>query len=242
MPTILTQNWLTNLILPIVALAIASLSAFAVWRHRWFSVRPVLSTYTWFLVVTSVFSLIIYFLQVPETFRSTACRVYFLTYYSTLIITCFFSVAVLYEFLFRMADTNKSIQRTAVFGFVITISIITAWTYGLIKITSSATETLAQAARLFNGLTTLALLVSGTVISAIKMRRSLHLEPKLSIVLATLALYSFVDLLVGFVLRRSEQITVILDDLIWITFATLLYWALKNGPAISGAGELPPTA
>jgi len=91
-------------------------------------------------------------------------------------------------------------------------------------------------------LTTMALLVSGTVIFAIKMRRSLHLEPRLSIVLATLALYSFVDLLVGFVLRRSEQITVILDDLIWIAFATLLYWALKNGPATSGAGELPPTA
>jgi hypothetical protein len=115
------------------------------------------------------------------------------------------------------------------------MTFISALAYGLTRRTKSTTETLEQGAQLFNGLTTIALLASGTVVFVIKRRRSLYLETKLSIVLVALGLYNFIDLLVGFVLNGREQITLVFDDLIWIAFATLLYWALKNGPAISGA-------
>ena len=233
MPTVITQNWLTNLILPVVALIIISLSTFTVSRHGWFSVRPVLSTYIWFLAITSGLSLIIYLLQVPEAFRYTACRVYLLAYNLIWISTGFFSVAVLYEFLFRMADTQKALQRTAILGFVTTMGIVILLTFGVTMQTSS-TARLEEGARLFDGFTALALLTSCIVVFAIKKKRSLYLEIKLSIVLAALGLYSFIDLIGGFVLRRNEQIAVVFIDLIWISFATLLYWALKNGPAISG--------
>lgn len=233
MPIVLTQNWLTNLILPVVALTIISLSTVAVSRHGWFSVRPVLSTYIWFLEITSGISLIICLLQVPEAFRYTACRVYFLAYYLIWISTCFFSVAVLYEFLFRMADSQKALQRTAILGFVTTMSTIIVLTFGVTMQTSSTAQ-LEEGARFFDVFTALALLTSCIVVFAIKKKRSLYLEFKLSVVLAALGLYSFVDLVGGFVLRRNEQMTVVFIDLIWISFATLLYSALKNGPAISG--------
>ena len=122
MPTVLIQNWLANLLLPMVALTIISFSAFAVSRHGWFSIRPVLSTYIWFLAITGALSLFVYFLQVPETLRDTACKAYLAIYYATGILMCLFSVAVLYEFLFRMAGTNKVVQRMALVGFLITIS------------------------------------------------------------------------------------------------------------------------
>src|SRR5256885_15726170 len=100
MPALLTQHWFTNLILPVVSLTIICFSAFAVSRHGWFSVRPVLSTYIWFLAISGALSLFVSFLQVPETFRDAACRVYLVIYNATVGLMCFFSVAVLYEFLF----------------------------------------------------------------------------------------------------------------------------------------------
>jgi hypothetical protein len=234
MPTILTQNWLANLLFPIVALTIVSLSASAVSRHRWFSIRPVLSTYIWFLATIGGLSLIVYFVQVPETFRYTACRIYFVIYYATVILMCFFSVAVIYEFLFRMAGTDKAIQRAAVFGFVITMSAIAALTYGLMRQAASTTETLEQGARLLNASTAMALLVSGSVVFAIKKRRSLFLETRLSMVLTALALYNFIDLLIAFILRRIEPARLVVADMMWVGFSILLYWALKNGPATTG--------
>jgi len=233
MPTVITQNWLTSLILPVVALIVISLSTFAVSRRGWFSVRPVLSTYIWFLAITSCISLVICLLQVPEAFRYIACRVYFLAYYSIWISTGFFSVAVLYEFLFRMAGTQKALQKTAILGFVTTMSAVIVLTFGVTMQTSS-TARLEEGARLFDAFTALALLTSCIVVFGIKKKQSLYLEIKLSIVLAALGLYSFVDLLVGFVLRRNEHMAVVFIDLIWISFAILLHWALKDGPEISG--------
>jgi hypothetical protein len=156
---------------------------------------------------------------------------------------CFSSVAVLYEFLFRMAGTNKAVRRTSLIGFLITMSGIIALTYGLMTQTTSTHETLADGARFLNGATALALLASGALIFAIKKSRSLFLETRLSVVLAALTLYNFIDLLTAFILRRREQLDHVVADIIWIGFSILLYWALKNGPAPSGTAvstdELP---
>jgi hypothetical protein len=243
MPTALTQNWLVNIVLPTVALATISFSAFAVWRHGWFSPRPVLSIYIWVLAITGALSLVVYYLQVPEAFRYAACRAYLVIYNATVGLMCFFSVAVLYEFLFRMAETNKTVRRTAVIGFVITISGIIALTYALMAQPTSTPRALTDGARFLYGATALALLASGALIFAIKRNRSFFLETRLSVVLAAVTLYNFIDLSAAFTLRRSEQTRLVMGDVIWICFSILLYRALKNGPAISSTAantvELP---
>jgi hypothetical protein len=94
--------------------------------------------------------------------------------------------------------------------------------------------------------TALALLISGLFIFAIKRSRSLLLESRLFVVLAALAVHDFIILLSDFMLRRSEQMRLVVADLIWIGFSILLYWALKNGPATSSTAantsELPAQA
>ncbi len=79
----------------------------------------------WFLAIVTFLSLVVYLLQIPETIRYTACRAYSAIYDTAGILMYFFAVAVLYEFLFRMAGASKTIQRTAVVGFIITISLTT---------------------------------------------------------------------------------------------------------------------
>jgi len=156
---------------------------------------------------------------------------------------CFFAVAVVYEFLFRMAGTSKTIQRTAVAGFIITISLTTIAAVWMMN--ESTPNSLQNASRFLIATTSLALVASGLVVFAIKKTRSLFLETRLSIVLAALALYSFVDLLSALMLSRRQQIRLVVGDLIWITFAMLLYRALKSGPTIpspvtgSSAGFAP---
>ncbi len=94
--------------------------------------------------------------------------------------------------------------------------------------------------------TALALLISGLFIFAIKRSRSLLLESRLVVFLAALTLNDFIILLSDFMLRRSEQIRLVVADIIWIGFSILLYWALKNGPATSNTAanisELPAKA
>jgi hypothetical protein len=241
MSTVLTQNWLANLLLPTISLTIISFSAFAVWRHGWLSIRPVLSTYIWFVAMTGAVALVIYFLQIPKALTYAACKVYFAVYYVTGILTSLFSVAVIYEFLFRMAGTNKMIQRTAVVGFLITLSGDLAAAYWLAN--QWPANRLENVVRFLFETTALALLFSGLFIFAIKRSRSLFLEPRLFVVLAALTLHDFINLLSDFMLRRKEQMRQVVADVIWIGFSFLLYWALKNGPASSGAmastGELP---
>lgn len=241
MPTAFAQNWLVNLVLPSFALTIISFSAFAVLRHKWFSIRPVLSTYIWFIAITGAISLVIYVLQIPEAIRYAACKVYAAIYYGADFLTHIFSVAVVYEFLFRMAGTNKTIQRKAITGFLITTSINLTAAYWLMN--QWSTNTLENASRFLFETTTLALLVSGLFIFAIKKSQSLFLEPRLFTILWAVTLYNFIDLLSAFILRRSEQKRLLVSDAMWIAFAALLYWALKNGPVTSGiaanTGELP---
>jgi hypothetical protein len=232
MPALLTQNWLVNLVLPVIALITIALSAWAVWRQAWFSIRPVLSTYIWFVTITSALALVIYFLQIPKALSYEACRVYLAIYYVTDILTALFSVAVLYEFLLRMAGTNKMIQRTAIIGFLITVSGDLAAAYWLA--TQWPGNRLENVVRFLFETTALALLVSGLFIFLVKRRRSLLLESRLFVVLAALMLHGFIILLSDFILRRSEQMRLVVADIIWIGFSILLYWALKNGPAISG--------
>jgi hypothetical protein len=91
--------------------------------------------------------------------------------------------------------------------------------------------------------TALAQLISGLFIFTIKRSHSLRLESRLFVALAALTLHDFIILLSDFMLRRSEQMRLVVSDAIWITFAALLYWALKNGPAtsctVTGTIELP---
>lgn len=232
MPTLLAQNWLVNLVLPAIALVTIALSARAVWRHGWFSIRPVLSTYIWFVAITSALALVIYFLQIPKALSYAACQVYLAIYYVTDILMSLFSVAVLYEFLLRMAGTNKMIQRMAVVGFLITISGDLAAAYWLANQWSA--NGLENVVRFMFETTALSLLISGLFIFAIKRSRSLYLGSRLFVLLAALTLHDFIILLSDFMLRRSEQMRLVVSDAIWIIFAALLYWALKNGPAPSG--------
>jgi hypothetical protein len=237
MPMVFTQNWLSNLLLPLVSLTLILLSASAVSRRGWFPVRPVLSTYIWMVAITSFLGPILYFLQIPQTLSYVACRVYFVIYDATVIAMCFFSVAVLYEFLFRMAGTDKVIRRTAVAGFVIAMCGSIAAAYGLMRLSASPGHALEYGTRLLNGTTALALMASGLFIFVIMKRRSLLLETRFSLVLAAFALYNFISLLSSFILRRTEQMRLVVADIIWIAFAGLLYWALKNGPAISATAN-----
>jgi hypothetical protein len=216
----------------LVSLALILLSASTVSRQEWFPVRPVLSTYIWFLATSSSLLLVVYLLQIPNTIRYTACRIYYVGYYSTETLICFFSVAVLYEFLFRMAGTNKAIQRTAVIGCVITIGGTIVGTYGLMR--QSTGGMLENGLRFLYGTTALAMMASGLLVFAIKKNRSLFLDTRFSMVLAALALINFIDLVSGFILRRNEQIRLVVANMIWVGFSILLYWALKNGPAVSG--------
>lgn len=233
MPDVLTQNWLTDLLLPTIALTIISFSAFAIWRHGWFSIRPVLSSYTWLVAITSAVALVIYFFQIPKALTDAACKLYLVVYNATDILTSLFLIAVLYEFLFRMAGTNKAIQKLAMIGLLITLSGDLAATYWLAS--QWPGNRLENAARFLFETTALAMLLSGLFIFAIKRSRSLFLEHRLFLVLAALTLQDFIILLSDFILRRRDQIRLAVSDLIWISSATLLYWALKNGPAGSNS-------
>lgn len=53
-------------------------------------------------------------------------------------------------------------------------------------------------------------------------------------VLVALTLYNFITLLTDFMLQGRDQMRSLVDGTIWIVFVTLLYWALKNRPSISG--------
>jgi len=233
MPTILTQNWLTNLVLPAIALITIAFSARSVWRHRWFSIRPVLSTYIWFVAITSAVALLIYFLQIPKVLTDAACKLYLAIYYVTDILTSLFLIAVLYEFLFRMAGTNRTIRKLAIAGLLIAVGGDLAAAYSLAN--QWPGSRLENVARFLFETTALAMLVSGLFIFAIKKSRSLFLEPRLFVVLVALTLQDFIILLSDFILRRKEQIRLVVADVIWIGVSILLYWALKNGQIPSGA-------
>jgi hypothetical protein len=230
MPAVFTQNWFADLFLALVSLALSVFSAFEVSRRGWFRVRPVLSTYAWFLAIMIFILLVVSLLQIPEGIRYTACRAYSLIYNATGILMCFLAVAVVYEFLFRMAGTRKTIQRTAIAGFIITISLTSIAAVRMMNQLPS--NRLQNAARLMIATTTLALMASGLFVFVVKRAHSLFLESRLSIVLAALALYNFFDLLSDFMLSGRQHIRLVVDDVIWFSFAILLYRALKSGPTI----------
>jgi hypothetical protein len=162
--------------------------------------------------------------------------VYLAVYDVTDILTSLFLIAVLYEFLFRMAGTNKMIRRTAVVGFLIAMSGDLGAAYWLAS--SWPGNRLENVMRFLFESTALTLLVSGLFILAIKRSRSLFLEPRLFVVLLALTLQDFIILLSDFILRQKEQIRLVVGDVIWIASAVLLYWALKNGPASSNAAAM----
>lgn len=233
MPNVLIQNWLTNLLLPTIVLTIISLSAFAIWRHRWFSIRPVLSSYIWFVAITSAVAQVVYFFQIPKALTAAACKLYLAIYNTTDILTSLFVIAVLYEFLFRMAGKNKTIQKQAMVGLLITLSGDLAAAYWLAN--QWPGNRLENIVRFLFETTALAMLISGLFIFSIKKSHSLFLEHRLFMVLAALTLQDFIILLSDIILRRRDQIRLVVGDVIWISSSILLYWALKNGPTGSNS-------
>jgi hypothetical protein len=245
MRTIAAQKWVTGFVLPTLNVAMVSLVAIAVWRQRWVRVRPVLSAFVWFLAITGVTGLLLlYSLQVcSSTLQYNICRIYPVAYYVIAILTCLFTIAVVYEFLFCLAGSDKKIRRTAIVGFLITMSLTIALTYALISAKPDKPSTLEQVDRFLYGATALALVFSGIFIFVIKKTRSLFLEPRLTLILLALVLYDFIDLLSRFILRGRAQIQLVVADLIWIAFTILLYWGLKNGPVIpDAAADLSPSS
>jgi hypothetical protein len=237
MGMIAVPEWLTHFVLPILNVAIISFVAIAVWRQRWVRVRPVLSVFLWFVAITGIAGLIIFYSQqvCSGILQYNICRIYQVAYYVIGILTCLFTVAVVYEFLYCLAGSDKKIRRTAIGGFLITTSLTIALTYALISAKPDKPGTLEQVNRFLYAATAVALIFSGIFIFVIKKTRSLFLEPRLTLILLALVLYDFIDRLGSFMLRGRAQIQLVVADLIWIAFTILLYWGLKNGPAIREA-------
>jgi uncharacterized membrane protein len=227
MAALFTHNWFDKLSL-LVSLALTLLSTFEVSRRGWFRVRPVLSIYACFLAISSSLLVVLFLLQIPDMIRYSVCRAYLVIYYGTNILDCVFVLAVLYEFLFLMAGSRKTIRKTAIGGFIITISLTAI--AALAMLNQSTDKNLQSASQSLAVITALALVASGLVIFFIKKFNLLFLEPMLSILLAALALAGFFELLGNYLLRGRQQISLVFDDVIWLFIVFLMYRALKSGP------------
>jgi hypothetical protein len=231
------QTWLTEFALPIASVILVSLCAYAVWRQRWLRTRPILSIYVWFLAITSLALLLVAYLlrTCPTGIYYTICRIYTIGSRAITIFTCFFSVAAVYEFLFRAADRGDRTRDTAVAGFAITTSLILAVAFLLPR--PAGTDVLGDATGFVFGMTALALIPSGIFILAVKKARSLVMGVRLTVVFAALVLHDLISLSASFALRGIPQVQTVVSDLIWIAFAMLLYWALKKGPELPRIAE-----
>lgn len=234
MNTAATQKVLTDFLLPIASLAIVIFGSYLVWRRRWFRVRPVLSTYVWFLAITGAAMLLTSYSLVvcSGKLQYALCRVYLVGYYSIIILTSLFTVAVVYEFLFCLTGPGTNTRRIAVAAFFITTTLIISATYFLTSVSSHAHSTMDDVSRHVFGITALALVFSGIFILVVKNARPLALEPGLSLAFTGLVMYNFVDLLGSFVLRGRESTWRTIVSVLWIGLVILLCRALKNGPPI----------
>lgn len=235
MPTTPLQNPLVLSVGPSLCFFVTALTAVAILRRGWYRILPMLSTYVLALAVTGIPLMILYALTICSSpVRYAACRIYTVGYEAYGIMGCYLSLAVLYEFLFSMAGTNKTIRRTAVAGFVITASLTTLAAYALMNQYPLSHNRLMNAFRFLSEVTALTLLSSGIFVFAVKKIHSLYLEPRLTRVLAALTLYNFITVLSSFTLRESSQAGLIVSQIIGLAFVILLYAAVKNAsvPAV----------
>jgi hypothetical protein len=237
MRTIAAQRWLIAFVLPTLNVAILWLVAIAVWRQRWVRVRPVLSAYVWFLAITGVAGLLVYYSQqvCSGTLQYTICRIYQVAYYVIGILTSLFAVAVVYEFLFCLAGSDRKLRKTAFVGFLVAIIFTVSLTYWLMGARSAESSALEEVQRLLFGATALTLIFSGIFIFVIKKTHSLFQETRLTVLLLALVLYDFIFLSINFMLRADAQVQAVAAAFLWIAFTILLYWGLKNGPIIPDA-------
>lgn len=206
-----------------------------VWRQHWFRSRPALSGYVWFqAIIGGVLVLLGYISQACSgTAQYDLCRIYVVGYWAFIILDSFLSLAVVYEFLFCLGRTEKSIRRKAITGFAITAVLATIGAAAL-KSAATTTITIDSMARSLNVATALTLIFSSIYICAVKKPQPLFLDGRMAVVFWFLVFQSFTDLLISYLLRSNEQIGLLVTAVIWLAFTIFLYRALKSGPSQSG--------
>ncbi len=224
-----TIDWFGDLINALFLMS----CALNVLRKNWYQTRPILSTYI--LIMATTWSLLIplYLLQhCSSPIQYTVCRVYAVVYPITELFIYSFSIAVLYEFLFHMAGNKTAIRKVAVIGFAITMGLTIYVAYELMLHVSQTSNWLMDAATFFGRITALSLLISGLFVFAIKSAQSLSQETNMTIALAAVAFFDFIQMLIAFMLCGHTKIAAIAGQVISISFAVLLYVAVRNGPAL----------
>jgi hypothetical protein len=225
-----TTDWFSNIISTLFLIG----SAAAVLKNNWCQARPVFSTYISLLAIPAPLLMVLYLIQShPSQIQYTACRVYGAVYPIIQLLIYFLAIAVLYEFLFHMAGNKKAIRKVAVIGFAMTMGLTIYVAYKLMMPMPHTSNRLLDAATFFGRVTALSLLISGLFVFAIKSAQSLHLETKLAIVLGAIAFFDFIQMLIAFMMRGHTQIAAIASQVISISFAILLYVAVRNGPALA---------
>jgi hypothetical protein len=214
--------------------------AWAVLKKNWYKPRPILSIYIFTLAITGPWSVALYLLQDhPSSIQYTLCRLYSAEYFMAQLLIYFFQIAVLYEFLFHMAGNKKTIRKAAVTGFAITLVFTIYATYELLIHAPQTSNRLSDAATFSGRIAVLSLLISGILVFVIKWTPYLLLETKLTVALAALAFVDFIQTLIGFMMRKHNQIATMAAQVIWISFSILLYIAVKNGPDLTNKTSEP---
>jgi hypothetical protein len=225
-----TTDWFSNIISTLFLIG----SAAAVLKNNWYQARPVFSTYILLLAIPAPLLMVLYLIQShPSQIQYGACRIYAAAYPTMQLLIYFFSIAVLYEFLFHMAGNKKAIRKVAVIGFAMTMGLTMQIAYKLMMHAPPTPNRLLDAAMFFGRVATLSLLISGLFVFAVKSVQSLQLETKLAIVLAAIAFFEFIQMLIAFMLRGHTQIAAIPSLVISISSAILLYVAVRKGPVLA---------
>ena len=136
------------------------------------------------------------------------------------------------NFYFIVAGNKTAIRKVAVIGFAITMGLTIYVAYELMLHVSQTSNWLMDAATFFGRITALSLLISGLFVFAIKSAQSLSQETNMTIALAAVAFFDFIQMLIAFMLCGHTKIAAIAGQVISISFAVLLYVAIRNGPAL----------
>jgi len=217
--------------------------ALNVLRKKWYQTRPILTTYILILATTWLVLIPLYLLQNRSShFQYAVCRIYGVMYPITEMFIYSFSIAVLYEFLFHMAGNKAAIRKVAVIGFAITMGLTIYVARELMQHVSQTSNRLMDAATFFGRTTALSLLISGLFVFAIKSAQALYQETNMTIALGAITCFDFTQALIAFMLRGHIKTAAIAGQVISISFAVLLYVAVRNGPALENQASDPIVA
>ena len=222
---------MVELVLPVASLIMFSFAAYTVWRKRWFRARPLLSVYVWLqAIVGSGLFLLCRLLQAcSSTSKYTLCQIYSVGCQAFIILTCLFTLAVAYEFLFCADRADKPIRRKAAKGFGTAASSVIAGA-GILGCAAPDVRTLPGTTNVLFALTALALIFSSIYILNIKKPRSLFANNRMAMMFWLLVFQDFASFVVAYLLRNNEQIRSVISAEIWMVFSIFLYLALKDGP------------